>query len=195
MQSSKPPSSDSKISQTSRKTKSTPAGDEDEAAESANLKNDLALQRLLKESHLLAPSTFSTSTSATSNTNPQGKSRLRALDLRLQDLGAKKEAPVKMPMSHRKGIVAKASGREEKRRKEAAENGIVLERFRGGGKTEDRGTATGKRRERGIGGPNVGKFRGGTLSLSKKDVRDIERSGGGRGRGGGGRGKRGRRGK
>jgi len=89
-------------------------------------------------------------------------------------------------MSHRKGIVAKGKEREGKRRAEAKENGIVLEREK-----KDRKPVMGKR-ERGIGGPSVGKFKGGTLTLSKKDVASIERSGGGggRGRGSGKRGKR-----
>lgn len=75
----------------------------------------------------------------------------------------------KMPLSHLRGIKAKAISRESKRRKEAAENGIILERAKGksDGKTE-------RKRERAVDGPGVGKFRGGTLTLSKKDVRAIE---------------------
>ncbi len=100
---------------------------EDDPTETANLKNDLALQRLLKESHLLDASAFSGKVSA-----PEGRSRLKSLDLRIQDLGAKKSISEqeKMPLSHRKGILAKAAGREGSRRKEAAENGIVLEKAR-----------------------------------------------------------------
>lgn len=74
-----------------------------------------------------------------------------------------------MPMGHRKGIVAKAEQRERKRRSEAKENGIVLEKERFERKQ------VGKR-ERGVGGPAVGKFQGGTLKLSKKDVRDIKQT-------------------
>ena len=72
-----------------------------------------------------------------------------------------------MPLSHRKGILTKAATREDKRRKNAVENGIILEKFKLAPKVE-------KRRERSIGGPAVGKFRGGTLKLSSKDVRSIE---------------------
>ena len=95
-------------------------------------------------------------------------------------------------MSHRRGIVAKQSEREEKRRKEAKENGIILEKARMGTKKGSDG-----KRDRGVGAPGVGKFSGGTLKLSKKDIFDIEgprKSASGRGgRGGGrGRGKRGR---
>jgi hypothetical protein len=149
--------------------------------EAANLKKDLALQRLLAESHLLESS---------SNTDLSGVNRLKATDLRLQSLGAKTSIlrQEKMPMSHRRGMISKQSEREEKRRREARENGIILEKIK-------RGTIGQKeaKRDRGIGGPGVGKFSGGTLRLSKKDIFDIEgpkkkfssRGGRGRGKGGG----------
>ncbi|KAK6435679.1 pre-rRNA processing and 40S ribosomal subunit assembly [Oleoguttula sp. CCFEE 5521] len=160
-------------------------GDAD-TTEVANLQNDLALQRLLKESHLLDSSTFGSKSAS----EPEGKGRIKALDLRLQDLGSKSShlAQEKMPISHRKGIVAKASSRESTRRSEAKENGVVLEKFRGGAKS------VGKR-ERGVDGPGVGKFRGGMLKLSARDVKSIESSGERRGRGGKSRGgaKRGKR--
>jgi hypothetical protein len=70
-------------------------------------------------------------------------------------------------MSHRKGLVKKAQYKEEKRRKEAKEAGIVLERRKGVRKERER-------RERGVGGPTVGRFKGGMLMLSKKDVASIE---------------------
>lgn len=135
--------------------------DQEEAAtEAANLKKDLALQRLLKESHLLDPKSSSTLS---------GSNRHKALDLRLQGLGSKSSilTQEKMPLSHRKGIVAKAREREDYRRREAKENGIILEKVVNG--TMKKTTI----RQRGIGGPSVGKFQGGTLKLSKKDVADI----------------------
>lgn len=163
MQSSKPPS----LVENSR-AQAKPSGDtpEDDPVETANVKNDLALQRLLKESHLLDPSTFAGKVSA-----PEGKSRLKSLDLRLQDLGAKQSISKqqKMPPSHRKGIAAKAIDREEKRRREATENGVVLEKAKSVLKTP-------KRRERAVGGPTVGKFSGGTLKLSSRDVKSIQGS-------------------
>lgn len=92
-------------------------------------------------------------------------------------------------MSHRKGIIAKQGEREEKRRKEAKENGIILE------KAKMKKSFEGKR-DRGVGAPGIGRFSKGTLKLSKKDIHDVEgpkRSASGRGgRGGRGRGKRGR---
>lgn len=140
-----------------------PSAVKDEEEEAENLKNDIALKRLLAESHLLDPIA-----GGVQDLDPTGKNRHKALDLRVQALGSaisiyKQE---KMPMSHRKGIVKKARNKEEKRRKEAKEAGIVLERKKDVRKERER-------RERGVGGPAVGKFTGGMLILSKKDVASI----------------------
>jgi hypothetical protein len=107
----------------------------------------------------------------------------------LQALGSKTSIykQENMPLAHRRGILSKQAERESTRRKEARENGIILERA----KSKDK---FGGKRDRGVGGPGVGKFSGGTLTLSKKDIMDIEgpkKSFGGGGRGGGGRGGRG----
>lgn len=93
------------------------------------------------------------------------------MDLRLQAVGAKTSIlkQEKMPMSHRKGIKAKQSEHEERRRKEARENGVILEKAKMSAKSSWE-----RKRERGVGGPGVGKFMGGTLKLSKKDILDIE---------------------
>lgn len=136
--------------------------DKDEpSTDAANLKKDLALQRLLKESHLLDPQ---------SSLSHSGQNRHKALDLRLQDMGSKTSifAQQKMPFAQRKGIAAKAIEREELRRREARENGIILEKAAKGKKKGD------TMRQRGIGAPSVGKFQGGMLKLSKKDVAEIE---------------------
>ena len=134
----------------------------DEAAtEEANLKNDIALQRLLRESHLLDPqSTLSLSV----------QNRHKALDLRLQEVGSKFSiyAQRKMPMAQRKGITQKAREREERRRQEAKQNGIILEA------PAKRKLKTEGRRQRSIGTPSVGRFQGGMLKLSKRDVAEIE---------------------
>lgn len=167
---------------------------DDDPSEAANLKKDLALQRLLSESHLLDSS---------SDPVLSGNNRHKATDLRLLALGSKTSIlkQEKMPMAMRKGIVAKKSELEDKRRREAKENGIILEKAT---KTKSKAVekASGKKRDRGVGAPGVGRFSGGTLTLSKKDIYDIEgpkRSssgrggrGGGRGRGRGGKGGRGR---
>jgi hypothetical protein len=88
-----------------------------------------------------------------------------------------------MPMSQRKGIAAKKRTREDRRRAEAKENGIILEK-------EARVKKAAGKRDRSVGGPSIGRFKGGTLTLSKQDVRSITGGGGG---GGKGKGKKGRR--
>jgi hypothetical protein len=181
-QSSKPPKSAPAISII--RDKSGTVVDDEDASESANLKKDLALQRLLAESHLLE---------SASNPTTTGKNRHKATDMRLQALGSKASIfkQEKMPIAHRKGIVSKQIEKESTRRRDAKENGIILEKA----KMKDRRSNEGKK-DRGVGNPNVGKFSGGTLKLSKRDIDDIEgprRSFDGVGRGksgrGGGRGK------
>jgi len=90
-------------------------------------------------------------------------------------------------MSHRKGMNRKGSEREDKRRKEARENGVILETAAEKKRVIHR---TGKRGMN-VAMPGVGKFAGATLNLSKKDIMDIEKGpkesfGGGK-RGGKGR--------
>lgn len=77
-------------------------------------------------------------------------------------------AQQKMPLAQRKGIVAKATEREELRRREAQENGLILHKAAKGKKKD------GSMRKRGIGAPSVGKFQGGMLKLSRKDIAEIE---------------------
>ncbi|KAL4957779.1 hypothetical protein BDW69DRAFT_2451 [Aspergillus filifer] len=177
----KPPSFSTDPGPATDRSKKAQDDDEDKDAESLNLKNDLALQRLLKESHLLE---------SASDLAPTGKNRHKALDLRMQELGAKKSLyhQKNMPSSMRKGIKAKAVSKEDKRRREARENGIVLE------KPAPKKQIGSERRERGVGGPSIGKFAGGTLNLSKRDIAQVQalRRGGGRSRGRGGK-SRGRR--
>jgi hypothetical protein len=180
--SGKVPTSSTTPTSTTTSTMRKAADASDDEDTKLNLKNDLALQRLLTESHLLD------STNATSSLEASGKNRLRALDLRMQSLGASTSVfdGGKMPMAMRQGITAHRAGKEEKRRREARENGIILEK-------EKRAKTFEGRREKGIGGPVVGKFKGGMLTLSKRDVRGIEGSGEGRRRSGAGGGKKGRR--
>jgi hypothetical protein len=163
--------------------------EEEDTHDAVNLKHDLALQRLLKESHLLE---------SADDLAPTGKNRLKALDLRMQSLGAKTSlyAQNKMPTAHRRGIKAKAESKEDRRRQEAKENGIILEKPSKVHKSSNNG-----RRDRGLPGSSVGKFSGGTLNLNKDDIARVQASGrrmmGGRGKGksrggrGGGRGGRG----
>lgn len=121
----------------------------------------MALQRLLKESHLLESQV---------SLSHSGKNRHKALDLRLQDMGSKSSIfdQKNMPMAHRQGILAKAAERDRTRRQDALENGVILE------KPKPAKSAKVTKRQRGIGAPLVGKFQGGMLKLSKKDVAEIQ---------------------
>lgn len=106
----------------------------------------------------------------------------------MQSLGAKNslyDQQKRMPTAHRRGINAKAASKEDKRRREAKENGIVLEKPNKVTKPSNNG-----RRDRGIGGSSIGKFSGGTLNLSKQDLHSMQSS---KSRSGKGKGKKGRR--
>ncbi|KAK8108761.1 hypothetical protein PG984_014562 [Apiospora sp. TS-2023a] len=183
------------------KQSSKKAADEDSTT---LLRDDLALQRLLTESHLFE-STFGAN-AAGKGVEHEGRNRHKATDLRLAALGSKDSIykQAKMPMGTRKGIIAAAEKREEKRRREARENGIVLERATAGvhegwtglkgkkSKSASSGGGAGgsRKREAAVDAPAVGKLRNGLLQLSKKDIREIEGSGGGSSRGGKGGGKK-----
>ena len=160
----KPPVSTSSPQLSAKPKKPPVPGSEEDTLDAANLKNDFALQRLLKESHLLDPK---------ASLSLSVQNRHKALDLRFQEVGSKSSiyAQRNMPFSQRKGIARKAAGREERRRRDAKENGIILEKA-SRGKTERLA-----KRQRAIGTPSVGTFKGGMLTLSKKDVAEIEGSG------------------
>ncbi|KAI1144544.1 hypothetical protein F5Y05DRAFT_364975 [Hypoxylon sp. FL0543] len=178
-----PSSSLDPISSSTTSTKKSKATTDEDAP--SLLKNDLALQRLLSESHL-----FSGPGHNEGNTEHAGRNRHLATDLRLSALGSKTSIfkQVKMPMAHRKGISAAAATREAKRRKEARENGIILERPVSGAV---KGKSKVRKRERAVDAPAVGKLRNGMLKLSKRDIVEIQ--GSDRGSGGRSNGKRRRR--
>lgn len=71
-------------------------------------------------------------------------------------------------MNMRKGIVAASSSREAKRRREARENGVILEREVGKKTRRDRP------RDGGVHRPGVGRLKGAELRLSERDVKSIE---------------------
>jgi hypothetical protein len=85
------------------------------------------------------------------------------------------QAQARMPHVIRKGIAAAARERESKRRSEARENGVVLERQVS--KTAGRDKGGGDLRRRGVRGldmPGVGKMRGAELKISKREARSIQ---------------------
>lgn len=171
-----------------RKAKATPT-DEDSAD---LLRNDLALQRLLSESHLLNPSKASHAllgnpdAAGDDRTAHTGRNRHKATDLRLAALGSRDSifAQKRMPMAHRKGIEGARVAREARRRREAKENGIILERPAAPTNKKTGGGGGGggvSRRAAAVDAPAVGKMHNGMLRLSKRDVAEIEGGGGGRG--------------
>ncbi|KYK60045.1 uncharacterized protein DCS_01179 [Drechmeria coniospora] len=139
------------------------------------LAQDLELRRLIAESHLLSGRKSPLTSLGTNQVAPKsfasGRIRQKALDLRVQALGSslsihKQE---KMPMKMRKGMVAATDAREAKRRREARENGVILERETAKNKGRDRA------RDRGaVDRPGVGRLKGAELRLSSRDVRGLE---------------------
>ncbi|KAI0426474.1 hypothetical protein F5Y09DRAFT_318722 [Xylaria sp. FL1042] len=183
--SSRPPVAPSTEPTSSTNKKRKPTTAEEDAP--SLLKNDLALQRLLAESHLFAPARSGGGESGDTTTEHVGRNRHLATDLRLAALGSKTSIykQAKMPMALRKGIQAAAEGRETKRRREARENGIVLERPGASASSLGRKVGKGKRgggASRAIDAPAVGRMNSGMLKLSKKDIADIQ--GGGTRKGG-----------
>ncbi|KAK5664219.1 hypothetical protein OQA88_435 [Cercophora sp. LCS_1] len=176
--SSKPPSASSTKNVPAKILKAT-SDPEDSAA---FLANDLALQRLIAESHILSAaggnaSHYLSSAAAETATNTRafasGRIARKTTDLRIQALGAKESvlAQAKMPMSMRKGITRAAGSKEEKRRREARENGIVLER------EAKKAVKRKKGGERPVDLPAVGKMRGAELRISAREIRAIENEG------------------
>ncbi|EFX00616.1 hypothetical protein CMQ_7618 [Grosmannia clavigera kw1407] len=165
------------------------------------LANDLALQRLIAESHLLsavrAPSTTGADPASLKSARPFAAGRLRqhATDLRIQAVArrgvsgfasspaasAALAAPpnsahsiytqTSMPMAIRKGISGAAAARESKRRREARESGIVLERP---ATISAASSSIRRRRQRAVDAPSVGRLHGSELRLRESDVRAIE---------------------
>ncbi|KHJ35497.1 hypothetical protein EV44_g5785 [Erysiphe necator] len=154
--SSKPPTQG--LSSTPRKD----IQDNDDPTEVENIKNDIVLHRFLSESHLFE---------SAKNPTLSGNNRHKAMDLRLQALGSKKSIlrQQNMPMTHRKGILAKHKSIEFKRRKNAIENGIILEKV-----SMENNKTIRKRHNNAIGAPSVGRFSRGILKLSKEDIKNIQ---------------------
>lgn len=169
------------------RTKQKASGDDDDPHNEDSktlLANDLALQRLISESHILSASNpFNSIGSSASGggadgkTFTEGRTRKLTTDLRLQKLGSKESIfkQQKMPMCMRKGINTAKQEREAKRRREAKENGIILE-------TAQKKGGSSKKRSKGRGGvavdmPGMGKFRNGELRLSNREVKAVEMEG------------------
>ncbi|KAH8847889.1 hypothetical protein MCOR27_002496 [Pyricularia oryzae] len=188
--SSRPPSlttDGSKPKEPPARTKKKPGSDPEDSADL--LANDLALQRLLSESHLLnqAAGNLSSSSmllSSVSAANPaaaksfaEGRLRRKTTDLRMQSLGAKESSfkQKSMPIAMRKGIVKAGVDKEARRRREAKECGVILETAKSSGDRRRPASSTnGNRRSKDVGLPGVGRMRGAELRISARDIRDVE---------------------
>ncbi|EPX71534.1 rRNA processing protein Faf1 [Schizosaccharomyces octosporus yFS286] len=141
-----------------RRRKSSRDGEEDETPdnEAENLKNDVELQKLLRESHLLHEVS-----SRTGETNlvAQGKVRQKAIQQHIKELGGK-EKEQKMPMIARKGMAQKRKHIDGIIQKEARESGTVLAKKAKQPKKQKKGFVPGTF-------SLPGKFVGGTLRLPK----------------------------
>ncbi|PSS03891.1 hypothetical protein BD289DRAFT_470646 [Coniella lustricola] len=190
-------------SSTTDKNKNKNANDDDDNPQNEDSKtllaNDLELQRLISESHILAASNpfnaiGSSSSSQHNNSDhktafAQGRTRALTIDLRLQKLGSTDSifTQRKMPTNMRRGINAAREAKEDKRRREAKENGIILEkRALTPGKTKQSSAGPrpskwskggGRRGGLAVDMPGMGRFSNGELKLSKKEVRAVEMEG------------------
>lgn len=154
----------------------------EESEEQLNLDNDLALQRLIKESHILAEAGLS---GVDISTGITGRARHKTLDLRLDDLGLATTKTGQIPMNMRKGMIAKKAQRKERHVREAKEAGIVLAR------ETKKELPLGKRdkskwRERGLKINSVGRETRNGLFISKSEISKYTgtSSGGGKRKGG-----------
>ncbi|QPG74182.1 hypothetical protein FOA43_001506 [Brettanomyces nanus] len=163
-----------------------------------DMKNDLELQRLLDESHILAGDHgFSGADVGFSGADVgfqdevMGNSRVRTLDSRMQKLAeanqAHKHKLENMPMNYRKGMVKAQLKRISKYEEEAHEAGIILAKSRKGEfrRIGDDGTTSfterigsgmkkqSRMRDRGLRVNTVGKATSHGVLLSKHDLHKI----------------------
>lgn len=166
-------------------TKKKASGDDDDPHNEDSktlLANDLALQRLISESHILSASnpfnligSSAAAAAAEGKSFTEGRTRKLTTDLRLQKLGSKESifTQQKMPMGMRKGITTAKQEREARRRREAKENGIILETAqKKSGKTKSKGKG-----DVAVDMPGMGKFRNGELRLNTREVKAVEMEG------------------
>lgn len=187
--------------------------------DSENVENDLKLQRLLSESHILAHNLEYSGADLTMQTldyeAPIGNSRRRILEQRIRSAAATNSSTAglpkkleKMPMHMRKGMIRAREQRVADHEREAREAGIVLSRVkkgelrnldqgRGATSSSDR-LGVGKKqaarmRDRGLRINSVGKATRNGLRISQDEIDRITNQGKRRG-GKGGRGGRGGKG-
>ena len=163
--------------------------------ERENLDNDLKLQRLLEESHILSNKVDYSGSEPTLQTmdleDPIGKARKKTMSSRLRKASSVNSRSggfpklEKMPMAIRKGMINSHKRKVTKYEEEAMNAGIILPKVRKGqlrhidvGKgssfVSDRighGRSNDNRiRDRGLKVNSVGKFSGGNLFISPKQI-------------------------
>lgn len=165
---------------------------EESSEEDENLKNDIELQRFLKESHLL--SALGNGTANVNDDSVIGKARARTLEMRLRGLSetnGRSTTLEKMPVNVRKGMIKKHRKRIEKHETEAKEGGIVLHNVkkgqfrqidhthrndierRIGSSIKKQQEQRNKRRQRGLRIQSVGKSTRNGLRISQQDIDRI----------------------
>lgn len=174
-------------------------GRPDNADDEENLENDLKLQRLLEESHILSNKLKYSGVDTTLHTldleDPVGIARRRTLNSRLRNISATNSATAghpkrleKMPMAMRKGMIENRKKKISRFEEEARNAGIILSKVKKGqlrdldsgkGSTpaSDRlGTgikATKKYRQKGLKINTIGRSTANGLILSQKDIEKI----------------------
>ncbi|EMR10994.1 hypothetical protein PNEG_00596 [Pneumocystis murina B123] len=125
------------------------------------LKNDVALQRLLRESHLLKKG----SNRSTFSLEPIGKQRHKIIENRIKLLGGK-EIKEKVPFKIKLGMKLKAKIRSDIAKKKAKESGVVRALPAPKPKTK-------YKRNYGLNEIRIGKYHKGMITLSEKDIREA----------------------
>lgn len=175
------------------------ADDDDDDLEQENIKNDIELQRFLKESHLLSAfDSNSTNTNASpTDDSIMGKARSRTLEMRLKGLSSingddqRLRKLEKVPIQMRKGMIDKHLNKIAKYEQDAKEGGIILSnvkrgQFRKIEKTykndierrigtsiKKKQASISKRRQRGLKVHSVGRSTRNGLVISKNDIDRI----------------------
>lgn len=172
-----------------------------EAEDAANLENDLKLQRLLKESHILAHNMEHSGADLTLQTidvdAPVGNARRRILEQRIRQVSAVHSSTnglprtlQKMPMKLRKSLIQARAEKVKAYEQEARDAGIVLSKLKKGQLRDiDQGTGAtpaldrlgfgtkqkAKPRDRGLKIQSVGKSTRNGLRISQHEFNRISK--------------------
>ncbi|CCG81470.1 Predicted protein [Taphrina deformans PYCC 5710] len=154
------------VQKSRRSTEDDDSGSESDAAD--DLKKDKELQRLLRESHLLQAQ-------GNGSLETEGRIRHKATAAQLIANGASKPKQRKMPIGMRKGIEAAANKREGAADKYNRDNGIVTAR--------KAAPVVQKRSNKTLHELNLGKYKNGKLSISRKEIDRVNGPRGGSAKG------------